>query len=242
VLITSYNNDFVKEISKLKNRKYREKKSLFLIEGRHLVIEAYKAGILKKMILEKDAIFPLNVETIYFTNDIINRISTMKSPSDVMGLCEIKYNKEILGNRVLILDDIQDPGNMGTIIRSAVAFNIDTIILGDCCVDIYNPKVLRSTQGMIFHMNFVKQNLLEIIPVLKEKGFMVYGTDVEFGINVKDFNALSKFALVMGNEGNGVSMYVRELCDKNFYIDMNNSCESLNVGVACSIILYQLDK
>ena len=145
MIYTSIDNKKIKDIKKLKTRKYRDKTNLFLVEGEHLVLEAYKKGLLKTLIIEQDTLFPLDIDTMYVTNDVINYISDLETPSMVMGICERKVNKKI-GNKILALDGIQDPGNLGTIIRSAVAFNIDTIVLGKGTVDLYNSKVIRGTQ------------------------------------------------------------------------------------------------
>ena len=166
------------------------------------------------------------------------------SPPDVLALCKMANDNVVLGEKILLLDGIQDPGNLGTIIRSAVAFNVDTICLSPDTVDIYNPKVLRSTQGMIFHTNIIIKSLKEIISMLKEREIPIYGTRVDYGIDVSTLREKDrkKYALVMGNEGNGVSEEILDMCDEYIYISMNPDVESLNVGVATSIILYELDK
>lgn len=241
MLITSIDNNKIKNIKKLNQKKYRDKQDLFLIESKHLVLEAYKTGNLKTLILEQNELFPLDVETIYVTNDIISYIGDTDTPQNIMGVCnKLKFSDKI-GNRVLILDNIQDPGNMGTIIRSAVAFNVDTIVLGDGCTDIYNPKVVRSSQGMIFHINFIKKNLLEFIPTIKNE-YKIVGTKVTHGKDIKILEKNEKICIIMGNEGNGVTEEVLDLCDEYVYIPMSDICESLNVGVATSILLYELNK
>lgn len=241
MLYTSLENKKIKDIKKLNTKKYRDKTGLFLVEGEHLVLEAYKTGYIKELILEQDALFPLNVPTSYVTNDILHALSELETPAQMMAVCE-KKEKEELGNRLLLLDDIQDPGNLGTIIRSAVAFHIDTIVLGLGCVDLYNSKTIRASQGMLFHTNIVRKNLEELIPILKEQGYMIMGTRVTHGKNVKDVAKTEKSAIIMGNEGNGVCEEILDLCDEYLYIPCNEVCESLNVGVATSIILYELDK
>ena len=141
-----------------------------------------------------------------------------------------------------MLDNIQDPGNLGTIIRSSVAFNIDTLVLGSGCVDLYNPKVIRATQGLLFHQNIIERNLEELITELKKENYVILGTDVTNGKELKTLPKYDKYALIMGNEGHGIDPRINSLCDESIYIEMNNNCESLNVAVACSIILYQLNK
>jgi len=241
MLYSSVDNKHIKDLKKLNTKKYRDKTSSFLIEGEHLVLEAYKTGHLKELILDNDRVMPLNVETSYVTNNVFNYISTLETPPDIMGVCS-KLEKKEIGNKILILDNIQDPGNLGTIIRSAVAFNIDTIILGKDCVDLYNPKVIRSTQGLIFHINIIVEDLLTFIPELKKQKYKIYGTKVTHGKEVKSVEKNEKICIIMGNEGNGVKEDILSLCDEYMYIKMSSLCESLNVGVATSIILYELDK
>lgn len=242
MLYTSIDNKKIKDIKKLQQRKYREKTGEFLVEGSHLVLEAFKTGSLKELILEQDEIFPLDVPTSYVTNDIIHYLSDVESPQNVMGICMKRKNNDSLGNKILVLDAIQDPGNLGTIIRSAVAFNVDTIILGKNTVDVYNPKVVRSSQGMIFHTSIIEKDLINFLPQLKKDGYKIMGTRVTHGQSLKKLEKSEKSVIIMGNEGNGMSEEVADLCDEFIYIDMNSTCESLNVGVATSIILYELDK
>lgn len=242
MLYTSTENKKIKDIKKLNNRKYRNKTNLFLVEGEHLVLEAYKKGYLKELILEQNELFPLDVDTMYVSNNVLNYISDLETPQNVMGICTKKCDNESLGDRIVILDGIQDPGNLGTIIRSAVAFNVSTIILGKDCVDLYNSKVIRASQGMIFHLNIIEEDLYEIIPKLSNLNYKILGTKVTHGKSLKNIEKINKFAIIMGNEGNGVKEEILEMCDEYLYIDMNSACESLNVGVATSIILYELDK
>ena len=241
MLYSSIENKKIKNIKKLYTKKYRDEYNEFLIEGEHLILEAYKKGILKELILEEGTDFKLDIETSYVTSSVLKYISELSNPSKIMGICNKIKEKEI-GKKLVILDGVQDPGNLGTIIRSSVAFNIDTIILSNTCVDLYNSKVLRATQGMIFNINIIERDLEEIIPKLKENNYKVYGTKVNGGKSLKDIEKTDKFAIIMGNEGNGVKPEILDMCSDYIYIDMNKSCESLNVGVATSIILYELDK
>ena len=241
MLYSSIENKKIKNIKKLYTKKYRDEYNEFIIEGEHLVLEAYKKGILKELILEENTDFKLDIETSYVTSSVLKYISELSNPSKIMGICKKIEEKEI-GKKLVILDGVQDPGNLGTIIRSSVAFNIDTIVLSKDCVDLYNSKVLRATQGMIFNINIIERDLEEIIPKLKENNYKVYGTKVNGGKSLKDIEKTDKFAIIMGNEGNGVKPEILDMCSDYIYIDMNKSCESLNVGVATSIILYELDK
>ncbi len=243
MVITSLENERVKKYLKLKEKKYRDKYNEFLIEGEHLVLEAYRAKLIKELILEEGT--NINIEapnTIYLTNNIIKKISNVESPQKVMAICKKKESSVDLGDKILLIDNIQDPGNLGTIIRSAVAFNIDTIVLSEDCVDLYNPKVIRATQGMLFQINIIKKDLKKIIKELHNRNIKIYKTDVTNGINARDLtkNEREHYALIIGNEGNGVRKDLEPLCDKNLYIPMNTKVESLNVAIATSILLYEL--
>ena len=177
----------------------------------------------------------------YVSLNVMKYISELDSVPKIIGICK-KMNEKELGNKILVLDEIQDPGNLGTIIRSGVAFNVDTIVLSKNSVDVYNPKVIRATQGMIFNINIIIRDLESFIPELKNNGYKIYGTRVDNGKNIKNIEKIEKTCIIMGNEGNGVSKSILDMCDEYIYIDMNASCESLNVAVATSIILYELDK
>lgn len=239
MLITSVNNEHIKELCKLKEKKYRDKLSLFLIEGEHLINESLKENLLIEVFALEGADY--NYENItYVTESVMKKLSSTDSIPKVIGVSK-KRKEENIGNRVLILEDIQDPGNLGTLIRSSVAFNIDTIILSPKTVDLYNSKVIRSTEGMIFHLNIIIRDLESIIKKLKEENYLILGTNVNNGINIKDIKVPSKYALIIGNEGKGMSSEIGNLCDKNIYIKMNERVESLNASVAASILLYEIN-
>ena len=207
-----------------------------------MVLEACKNNCLEQLILEEDTVFPIEQKPLYVTSEIISKISSLETPPKVLGICKIK-EEENIGNRILLLDEIQDPGNLGTIIRSSKAFNIDTVVLGKGCVDLYNSKTLRACQGMNFHLNIIEKDLLDFIPTLKEKGIPVYATNVTHGMDIKTLKEKDKelFALELGNEGKGVNNKILDMADKYIYIKMNKNVESLNVAVAGSILLYELD-
>ena len=238
-MYTSKNNKKLKEYKKLLQKKYRDEMNMFLVEGYHLVKEAYDAKILKTVILTNDIDIDIDVPKVHVDESYIKELSDVKTSQNIIGVCEKKEEKEIK-NKVIILDDIQDPGNLGTIIRSSAAFNFDTIILSEKSVDLYNPKVIRSSQGMLFKVNIIRTNLKEIITDLKKKGYYVLSTKVTDGKNIKTLEKKEKICIIMGNEGNGVSDEISSLSDDFVYIKMNEKCESLNVGVATSILLYEL--
>ena len=240
MLITSINNDKIKDIVKLKDKKYRDKNNLFFVEGIDLVMEAYKSGVLTNLLILEGENLPFDdIPYSYITIDVMKKISDMESISPYFGVCH-KIDNKTVGNKIILLDRVQDPGNIGTIIRSAVAFNFDTVVLGDGCADLYNPKVIRSTKGMLFNIGIIQRNLEDFIHSLD--GYTIYGTDVTNGNNIIKENIPLKIALVIGNEGQGISNEIKELCDKFLYIDMSNKCESLNAGVSASILMYEVMK
>lgn len=245
MLITSLDNERVKKYRKLREKKYRDRLNLFLVEGWHLVLEAYRAGLIEEVILTEEVACELEVPKIYVTQEIIKKITELDTPVPILALChKVKNDPQKIGQRILMLDGVQDPGNLGTILRSAKAFHVDTVILGTKTVDLYNAKVLRATQGMVFHLHVIEGDLVELIPKIKKQGILVYGTKVESGEDVRklETSAKTQYALVMGNEGNGVTEEVLSLCDHYLYIQMDSEVESLNVAVATSILLYELDR
>lgn len=239
-MIESINNERVKTWTKLKDKKYQNEMGLFLVEGEHLVAEAQKANFLKEVIVLEGYEYPYDNVTIV-SEAVMKKITSLANIPSIIGVAKELTSREIEGN-VIILDGIQDPGNMGTIIRSAVAFGIDSIVLGPGCVSIYNPKVVRATEGMLFHTNIVIEDIQKMIVKLHEAGYTIYSTKVDGGTRLKDIKFSEKSAIILGNEGQGVSRDVMESCDEFLYIPMNPDCESLNVGVATSIILYELAK
>lgn len=241
-LIKSVNNPLIKRLTKLKEKKYRDQEQLFLIEGEHLVYEANNKSLLEMVITSNETKQIANVRTILVTEEIIKKLSHTKTPQQIIGV--VKYLKVVNNTpkKFLILDNIQDPGNLGTLIRSCLAFNIDKIFLSKNTVDIYNDKVLRSTQGAIFNIDIEYVDLIGEIKSLKEKNIPIFGTVVEAGINLEQIEPLEKYALILGNEANGISAEVLELTTKNITIKTNEKLESLNVAIAGSIILYNLNK
>ena len=244
MLITSLDNEKIKKLIKLKEKKYRDLYNEFIVEGEHLVVEAYRSGLLEEIYIEQDEVTLLDSDITYVTKEILAKVTTLETPTHIIGLCKKKAENIDLGNKLLLLDRIQDPGNLGTIIRSSKAFGIDTVVLGEGCVDLYNDKVIRSTQGIGFHMNIVTRNLKELILELKEQEIPVFGTKDEFGDDIRNLTSRDKekYALIMGNEGRGVNPEILELCDKYIYIELDSDVESLNVAIATSILLYELSR
>lgn len=231
MIITSLDNPKIKYLASLSKAKERKQEQKFIVEGKHLVDEAKKQNVLIEAysIEEKEGY-------IQVSPSVMKKISNTNTLVSEIGLCKMLDKKE-LSNKLLLLDGVQDPGNMGALMRSAKAFGFDTIVLGDGCVDIYNDKVIRSSQGAIFKLNFINAYLPDFIKSLKE--YSVYGTNVVHGISLENVKKSQKMAIVLGNEGNGISKEVFDVIEKNIYIPMDDT-ESLNVSVAAGIIMYNL--
>jgi len=224
--------------AKLKDKAHRDKQKLFIVEGYHLVSEAHKSNHLRE-IITTEANKPFDVPTYQVTYDVMEKLSSLATPTKIIGICHQK-EEAAYGDKILLVDQIHHPGNLGTIIRSAVAFNVDTIVINNS-VDVYNHKVIQSTQGMVFHINVIKKPIGGFIVELKEQGYQIIGTDVNEGMSLNTVKAKKKRAVLVGNEGEGLSRELLDICDIRVNIEMNERCESLNVGVAASIILYCLN-
>lgn len=245
MIISSKDNKKIKEVYKLKQEKYRKQQQKYIVETLNIIKEAYNEGVLEEIYIREDKQndipnFFKDIPIFYVTESVFKKTSNLTN-SYILGVCKMKKQKRE-GDRYLLLDGIQDPGNLGTIIRTSLGFNITTIILSDTCVNLYNEKVIMASEGAIFKINIIKYNLISIIKDLKQEGFYIYGTDVTNGINLHDVKQQNKYALVMGSEGTGVSLDVKRLTDSNIYIKTNEKLESLNVAVATGIILYELNK
>jgi TrmH family RNA methyltransferase len=234
-MIESVNNERIIKYAKLEDKKYRDEMGLFIVEGKHLVEEAIKKNIAKEVFTLDDNIF----KGTLVSYEVMKKLSSLTNPPNVLAVCEKQDNSEIEGN-IIILDDLSNPGNLGTIIRSAVAFNYKTIILSPNSVDIYNPKVIRSTEGMLFNVNIIIDDISKVIPKLKQDNYLILGTDVNGGELPSELK--NKHALIIGSEGHGMNKDILKLCDKKLYIKMNPLCESLNAGVSASILMYEINK
>ena len=171
----------------------------------------------------------------------MKKLSSQVSSTNVMAVVQKLSSSKIDGN-VCLLDNIQDPGNLGAIIRSALAFNINTIIMSKDTVDLYNEKVIRASEGMLFHLNFIKDDLENVILKLKKDGYQIYGTDVNIGTSLKSISFSAKNGIIIGNEGKGMDLKYQKYCDSLINIPINKACESLNASVAASIIFYEMQK
>lgn len=238
--ITSLTNAKVKQWSKYKEKKHRDKDHKFLIEGEHLIEEAHKANLIECILIEqgKENMFPA-YETYEVTRDILKKLSDSVSGTYIMAVCHMPNISSIdFGNKVIVLDDVQDPGNVGTIIRTAFSFGYTSIVLSNHSVDVYNEKVIRSTQGALFHMPIIRGDIMELLQELKQQGITLYATSLHEATPLQQTPKKTPYALIFGNEGNGVSKEVIDYSDHKVFIEME-TFESLNVAVAAGICMYE---
>lgn len=236
-MIESVNNNRIKEYTKLNDKKYRKINKLFIACGEHLVVEALKRDIVKEIFALSS--YKGEFDVTYVSDDVMKKLSSLDTPPKVLAICYMLEEKQVSSNAI-ILDNIKDPGNLGTIIRSAVAFGYNDIILSPECVDVYNNKVIRATEGMLFNVNIIYSNLEDEIINLKDRGYIIFGTNVNGGTLASKCS--SKHAIIIGSEAKGMDEKLNHLCDKMLYIKMNDKCESLNAGVSASILMYELSK
>ena len=242
MFIDSLSNSQVKYWVSLQQTKNRQASGQFLVEGDHLVQEAFKAQAVDFILLSegKDNPYP-EIRSLVLSEKVFNKVSQLQSQGSIMAVCHIKEPESKLGERIILCDRIQDPGNLGTIIRTATAFGFDQIICSKDCVDFTNEKVIRSTQGALFHIDLSQRDLFEIIDEAKKTGIKVVGTSLSESVVLSDVLPTSPIVIVLGNEGSGVSNEILKHCDQNIMIE-SLSFESLNVAVACGILCYHFRK
>ncbi len=245
-IIKSLQNEQIKCYARLKEKKYRDETGLFIVEGDHLVRMAIEAGCLTTLLVAEEELENyLDIidedKTIVVTESIVNKLSFTKTPQNIIGIAKQNIIDKKNVNKILVLDTLQDPGNVGTLIRSALAFNYDKIYVSESTVDIYNEKVVRASQGAIFKINIVKKELNEIYRILKQNDYYIIVTSLtNNSIYLEEVEKKEKFAIVLGNEGNGVSEVSLKNASSVVKIRMNDEIDSLNVAVAGSIAMYNL--
>lgn len=234
--IESRQNDKIKEVVKLSNAKYAKEKRLFKIEGFHALEMALKNDAVKCIYTTKE-IKGINKEIPQYviSYEIMETISTAKSPQGVIAICKYIETKVISSNKVLCLDNVSDPGNLGTLLRTALAFGYrDVILLGGCSQ--YNEKVLQSTQGAIFDLNILNDYDLDLL-----YDYEILATEIKGSVELSTVKPAQKHILVLGNEAHGVSEEILKIADRRIRIDIEN-IESLNVAIAGAIAMYSFTK
>lgn len=247
--IESKKNDEIKQLKKLSATKNIRKTGTYMIEGFHLVREAdqFEQEIVKLFVTEKYQDDRLakkyyDIATVV-SEDVANELSETKTPQGIFAVLKVQEsdNLENITGKWVMLDDVQDPGNVGTIIRTADAAGYDGVITSLDSADFYQPKVQRSMQGSQFHLPIYRMDINKAINMAKESDLRVYGSEVNS--NAKPYNELTKndnFALVMGNEAHGITKEVLNETDENIYIPILGKAESLNVAVAAGVLMYGL--
>ena len=241
--IESISNNKIKEIVKLHQKKYREELNLFIVEGKKAVDELIEAGI---EILNIYTTKELSIKHQYSLIDehTMKKISTTTSPCEILAIARKKTaDKSILSKakKVVLLDSISDPGNLGTIIRSAAAFGADGIILFGDCVELYSPKVIRSTTGNFFKVPIVNLSQIEDIKtIFPNHKIIATALSKENNIEIKKCAEYDNYIVMFGSEATGLCKELIDIADKNIKLEMTNNVESLNISVCASIVLYEL--
>lgn len=243
MIITSATNPRYKYIKKLSKKKYRNQNQAFVIESKKIVEEVTNPELTEGVCVDfvfvnedmKD--FKTSHEKVIFSNDLFAKISPMKNPEGVGAVVRMPKSKEIQSDRILLLDHIQDPGNLGTMVRSAEAFGFTDIILFNDCVDLYNDKTLRASMGSIFRINFTNLNKDQILTLKKD--YTILGADM-IGKSYRPKTDREKIILCIGNEANGLSDFMKDVADSFVAIPMKGRIESLNAAIAASILMNNL--
>lgn len=253
-IISSKDNEFIKHVKKLKDKKYRDINQEFVIEGIKLIREAIeeKADIkqivicdncLNSDVIPKDLMYEIaKYECIYVTEKVFSNITDVNTPQGILAIIgrnntenEIDYNQDM----IVALDGIQDPGNLGTILRTVDSVGLNQILVSKSTADCYNPKVVRSTMGAIFRVKIIEcDNLEKTLQEARNHQYKVIVTSLQTENSVYDIK-YDKKVVVMGNEANGVSAEIQNLADEKIKIPMLGKTESLNASVATGIVLYE---
>lgn len=244
MMITSVQNSVIKNIKKLHQKKYRKQTNQFLVEGHHLVNEAYMSEFtIDKLIIRADTDLPewaKKQSVLYVTDEVFEVITQTETPQ---GIAAVVNKYEFINEKeghVLLLDAIQDPGNLGTIIRTAEAAGFRKVVLGQGTVDPYNDKVLRATQGSIFYIPIIESEITKEISKLKENDYEIWAATLENSTVYYKEKVTSLVGLIIGNEGAGINSALVEESDKNVKIPIYGRTESLNAGIASGILMYYL--
>ena len=253
-VISSKDNEIIKKIKSLKEKKYRDIENCYIIEGIKLVKEAIAENAkIKQIVVCEDCINDGEIDTdtlyeiakfdvVYVTEKVFKTITDVKTPQGIISVIEknninskIDYSQDI----IIALDGVQDPGNLGTILRTVDSANLKQIILSKDSADSYNSKVVRSTMGAIFRVNIIEaDSLKEMLQEAKKNNFKVMVTSLDTKNSIYDVD-YSKKVIVIGNEANGVSKEVQAIADEKVKIPMLGKTESLNASVAAGIMIYE---
>lgn len=252
--LTSIHNQHVKDWKKLQTKKFRRQTGTYLLDGWHLVEEAAKAGIeliqligTPEQLAQHHQLIDRAAETYEITEEIMKHITDTVTPQGIAAVVALpdahRLPAQPLHGAWLFLDRVQDPGNVGTMVRTADAAGFTGIVVGQKSADLFGPKVVRSMQGSQFHLQMFEGDLRKWIADFKQVNAPVYGT--QLNPQAKNFRTVDPgdtFALVMGNEGQGMSNELLAMTTDNLYIPMRGEAESLNVAISAGILMFQLNK
>ncbi|MDR2616284.1 MAG: RNA methyltransferase [Endomicrobium sp.] len=248
-IITSAQNSIFKEALKLQDKKFRDKNNSFLVEGKKQVGEIPKDWNIKQIFISEK--YKNNAKSvknaIVFSDHLFNKLSTTKSPQGIIAVLEKKHYKieDVISNMgmFIILENIQDPGNLGTIIRSADAFAFKAVFVSKRSTDIYSNKTLSATMGSIFHLPVVDNiDIQNLVKLLKKEKFTIFAASLKGKKHLNTVKIPKKSVFVVGNEANGIKNETENLADELIKINMHGGCQSLNAAIAASIIMYETTK
>lgn len=230
--ITSTSNQLIKDLTLLKKASVRKEKRMFLCEGDDFIKEAISSGLGERVfsLVEKDYGIPCTI----VSDNVLKKLSVYENSTAPVVLCRYKDDEFVPADKLIYLDGVQDPGNVGTILRTALAFSYGGVILSPSCASIYSQKVISSSKGSIFHVKTYENITLEY---LKELGYEIVVTSLRNAIDYKDYKPSGKFVLVLGSEGQGVSENSLNIATSIIKIDISSLCESLNVAIAGGILM-----
>lgn len=232
-MISSLANQEIKDLFKLKQKKYRDETNTFLVFGEHLIEEAIKT----KNIVKIYSINP-TLDGTLISEEIMNKLKDTKTAFERVSIVRKPVLKPY-SNKIVMFDDIQDPLNVGSLIRTAMGFGFTTVIASNLTADYYNEKVIRATQGTLFYGNLYRANLIEELIKLKALGYEIIVTTLLGETNLSSLRDLTKMVLVLGNEGSGISKEIIDLATKKVTIK-TTTIESLNVSHAGAILMYEV--
>lgn len=242
-MITSRSNELIKLVLKLKEKKYSKDNALCVVESIKLVTELYMKGYVETILVTENKLNIVskfeNARIEVISSDLANYITDAVSTDGVVAICRIPESKNVKYHRCLVLDRIQDPSNMGAIIRSAKAFGFETIFTIDSVYP-YTFKTIRASMGFVFGVNIIDVDLKDLMRIKSENNITFLTADMN-GISVEKISKINNnLAIIIGNEGSGVSDKLEQMSDKAIAIPMSNEVESLNASVSAGIIMYLL--
>ncbi len=244
--ITSVKNKTVCEVKKLKQKKYRSQTGTFLAEGYRNVCDSMKKAVPEMLFVEIgfELLVPSCENTYLVTKEVMKEISDTDTPQGIAAVFAVPKEKEITSEKILLLNGVSDPGNMGTILRTALASGFSDIILDEQCADVYSPKVIRSAMSAVFSLNLIrKKSLEETIANLQKKGYLVGAAALtEKAVSLYETGFFEKTALLFGSEAKGITEDLLRLADVTYIIPMASEIESLNVAVAAGVSMYELKR